>query len=722
MSKIHLVSLLVLGALLFHSCQPGQKEASAPLIAKKDIKLSTDRLTPEVLWSFGRVGDFDVSPDGKKIVFSVAYYDISQNKGNREIYIINEDGSGLKQLTQTPENESYYIWRPDGKKIGYLSSSGGNTQIWEMNPDGSGKKKMSDIEGGITGFKYSPDIKKIAYSAEVYLEERDLKDLYDGLPKAQGKVINRMMFRHWDEYRETYSHLFLADYNGEAVTNPVDLMKGEPWDFPLKPFWGMEQLSWRPDSKYLAYSCKKKESMAYAISTNSDIFIYDLNLKQTQNFTRGMMGYDLNPAYSPDGRYLAWQSMARDGYEADKNNLYVYDAEKKSKTSYTEYFDADAEDIAWAKDCKSIYFLCYWYGAKEIFNLNLNGKITQLTNGVHDFISIKPVDDKLVASMMSMSMPAEIYSVPAAGGKESQITFTNKDLLAQLSFGNVEKRWVNTTDGKKMLTWVIYPPRFDERKTYPALLFCEGGPQNAVSQFWSYRWNFQIMAANDYIIVAPNRRGVPGFGQAWKEQISGDYAGQNMQDYFSAIDAIAAEPYVDKTLLGAVGASYGGYSVYWLAGNHNKRFRAFIAHDGMFNLESDYLETDEQWFPNFDMGGAPWETDNAVAQKSYANSPHKFVKNWDTPILIIHGDKDYRIPSTQGMMAFNAAQLLGVPSQFLFLPNENHWVLSPQNGILWQRTFFKWLDQWLKPPTWPNHGLWKPDPFFSQQPAVGSQQ
>jgi dipeptidyl aminopeptidase/acylaminoacyl peptidase len=462
--------------------------------------------------------------------------------------------------------------------------------------------------------------------------------------------------------------------------------------------------------------------MAYAISTNSDIYIYNIDRKQSQNFTRGMMGYDLNPAYSPDGKYLAWQSMARDGYEADKNNLYVYDLEKNSKTNYTDYFDADAEEITWAEDSKSIYFLSYWYGAKEIFNLNLNGKITQLTNGVHDFIAIQPVGDKIFSSMMSMSMPAELYTVPAAGGKETQLSFINKDLLDQMTFGKVEKRWVNTTDGKKMLSWVIYPPRFDERKKYPALLFCEGGPQNAVSQFWSFRWNFQIMAANDYIIIAPNRRGVPGFGQEWKEQISGDWHGQNMQDYLSAIDDLAKEPYVDNTLLGAVGASYGGYSVYWLAGNHNKRFKAFIAHDGMFNLESAYLETDEQWFPNFDMGGAPWEKDNAVAQESYANSPHKFVTKWDTPILIIHGEKDYRVLVTQGMMAFNAAQLLAVPSQFLYLPDENHWVLSPQNGILWQRTFFKWLDTWLKPPTAKNHGLWKQDPAFSQQSAVGSQQ
>lgn len=711
-----LLLLLPLIGILFNSCQPElKKEEPAPIIEKKDLKLSTDRLTPEVLWSLGRLGEIDVSPDGKQVVYGVTYFDIQQNKGNREIYIMNSDGSEVKRLTKTRENEFNYIWRPDGKKIGYISTAGGSPQIWEMNPDGSGNRKISEIEGGITGFRYSPDMKKIAYSAEVFLEERDLKELYDGLPKAEGKVINRMMFRHWDEWRETYSHLFLADYNGETVTNPVDIMAGEPWDFPLKPFWGMEQLSWHPDSKSLAYSCKKKDGMAYAISTNSDIYLYDLEKKQSQNFTRGMMGYDLNPSYSPDGRYLAWQSMARDGYEADKNNIFVYDTEKKSKTNYTGYLDTDAEEITWAGDGQSIFFLSYWYGTKEIFNLNLNGKITQLTNGVHDFIAIKPTADKLITTMMSMSMPPEIFSVPLTGGKETQVSYINKDILDQLTFGVVEKRWTTATDGKKIHSWVIYPPRFDDRNKYAALLFCEGGPQNAVSQFWSFRWNFQIMAANDYIIIAPNRRGVPGFGQEWKEQISGDYHGQNMKDYLAAIDDLASEPYVEKSLLGAVGASYGGYSVYWLAGNHEKRFRTFIAHDGMFNIESAYLETDEQWFPNFDMGGAPWEKDNPTAMESYVNSPHKFVNNWDTPILIIHGEKDYRVLVTQGMMAFNAAQLLSVPSQFLYMPDENHWVLSPQNGILWQRTFFRWLDTWLKPPGAGNHNLWKPDPAFIQQ-------
>lgn len=675
-----------------------EQVAEQPVIGKKQIQLATDRLTPEVLWSFGRVGGIETSPDHQQVLFSVTYYDVAMNKGNRDLYIMKTDGSELKQLTSTPENEFNAVWKPDGSKIGYLSSKSGSTQIWEMNPDGTGNKMISNIEGGITGFSYSPKMNKIAYSAEVYLHEKDLDDLYQGLEKADGKVINRMMFRHWDEWRETYSHLFLADYNGESLTNSIDIMESEPWDFPMKPFWGMEQLTWSPDGLTLAYSCKKKESLAFAISTNSDIYLYDIESRSAQNFTRGMMGYDLSPAYSPDGKLLAWESMERDGYEADKNRLMVYNFETRQKTDFTQYFDQDVHNLNWSDDSKSVFFLANWFGTEEVFRLDLDGKITQLTNGTHDYVEIGYAGEKLICGMQSMSMPTEIFSVPVNGGDVAQLTNINKELIDQLSMGKVEKRWIETTDNRKMLTWVIYPPHFDPSKKYPALLYCQGGPQSTVSQFWSYRWNFQIMAANDYIIVAPNRRGLPGFGQEWKEQISGDYGGQNMEDLLQAIDVVSDEPFVDKSLLGAVGASYGGYSVFWLAGNHDGRFRCLIAHDGIFNQESQYLETEEQWFPNFDLGGAPWETDKPVAKESYSNSPHRFVKNWTAPILVIHGEKDYRIAATQGIQAFNAAQLLGVPSQLLYFPSENHWVLSPQNGILWQRTYFKWLDTWLKYP------------------------
>ena len=695
MKKLYFFAALAV-ILAGYGCEPKPKEE--PLIGKKELKLATDRMTPEILWSFGRIGEFEVSPDQKQILFSITYYDIEKNKGNRELYVMPVDGSNPKQITKTPESEFNYTWSPDGKKIYYLSAASGSAQIYEINPDGSGKRQVSNVQGGMNGFKFSKDLKKIAYSAEVSIEDPYIKEnkLFEGLDKTSGRVYNTMMFRHWDEWRETYSHLFVADFDGNQVTNAVDVLESMPFDFPNKPFGGMEQLNWHPDGKTLAFSCHMKSGRPYAVSTNTDIYFYDPEKKETSSFTNGMMGYDEEPVYSPDGRYIAWTSMERDGYEADKKRLMVFDLINKTKVNYTTYFDNDPEGLIWADDSKSMYFVSYWYGSKEIFNLNLNGTITQLTNGVHDFTAAQPAGDKIIATMTTMSLPAELFSVPIAGGQETQISFVNKDILDQLTFGKVEKRFTETTDGKKMLTWVIYPPHFDARNTYPTLLYCQGGPQNAVSQFWSYRWNFQMMAANDYIIVAPNRRGVPGFGQAWKEEISGDYGGQNMQDLLKAIDDVAKETYVDKNHLGAVGASYGGFTVYWLAGHHEKRFKAFIAHDGVFNAESAYLETEEQWFPNFDNGGPYWEKDNKIAQRTYENSPHRFVDKWDTPILVIHSEKDYRVVATQGVQAFNAAQLRGIPSQFLYFPDENHWVLKPQNGILWQRTFFAWLDYWLK--------------------------
>jgi dipeptidyl aminopeptidase/acylaminoacyl peptidase len=425
--------------------------------------------------------------------------------------------------------------------------------------------------------------------------------------------------------------------------------------------------------------------------------MYDLSSKQTVNITEGMMGYDVGPVFSNDGKYVAWTSMERDGYESDKTRLYMMNLGTNEKTNCTKDLDQYAENLEWTKDSKEIYFTSGVRGVQEIYRYDIaSGKNTRVTDGVHNYLSVTKAGNTLIAMQQSMSKPTEIYSVNISNGLEKEISFVNKGMLDQLKFGEVKKRMVRTTDDKEMLAWVIYPPNFDPNKKYPTLLFCEGGPQSTVDQFWSYRWNFQMMAANGYIIIAPNRRGVPSFGMEWLEQISGDYSGQNMKDYLSAIDDLATEPYVNKDKLGAVGASYGGYSIYWLAGNHNKRFKAFIAHDGMFNLESQYLETEEMWFVNWDLGGPFWDKDNKVAQKTFDESPHKYVKNWDTPILVIHGEKDYRISYTQAMQAFNAAVLLGVPARMLLFPDENHWVLSPQDGIVWQRTYFDWLDKYLK--------------------------
>jgi dipeptidyl aminopeptidase/acylaminoacyl peptidase len=684
---------------LFSACMNNEKAVPAKgNYTPETPKLASDVMTPEVLWSFGRVGGTQVSPDGKSVIYDVTYFNIAENKSYRDIYSIPVAGGTAKKLTDSPEKEAEAHWRPDGKKIGYISSKSGSSQLWEMNPDGTGNAQVSNVPDGISGFMYSPDLKNLVYIRAVKLD-KDIHDLYPDLPLANARLETDLMYRHWDSWSDyTYQHVIIANYNDGTIMGEKDIMEGERFDSPGKPWGGMEQINWSPDGKTVAYTCKKKVGKDYALSTNSDIYLYNLETGKTTNFTEGMMGYDINPVFSPDGTKIAWESMARDGYEADKNRLFIADLKTGEKKDYSAGFDQNVTGLTWTADSKSIYFISDIHATDEIFKLDLaDGKFTRVTDGVHNYQNVFLAGNQLVATKVSMSQPAEIYRVDPATGKDEPITTVTKGITDQLTFGKVESRWITTTDKQKMLVWVIYPPHFDPAKKYPALLYCEGGPQSTVSQFWSFRWNFQMMAANNYIIVAPNRRGLPGFGQAWNEQISGDYGGQNMKDYLTAIDTLAKEPYVDKDHLGAVGASYGGYSVYYLAGHHEKRFKAFISHCGIFNLEAMYSTTEEMWFVNWDNGGAYWDLNNKVAQNTYKNfSPHKFVQNWDTPILVIHGEKDLRIPYTQGMGAYNSAVLKGIPAEFLFFPDESHWVLQAQNGILWQRVFFQWLDKYLK--------------------------
>ena len=667
-----------------------------PVIGKQQPKIENGRMTPEVLWSFGRVAGVQVSADGTKVLYSVSYYCIPENKGNSELFLMNADGSDKKQITHTATREAAAKWMKDGKQIAFLSSETGSMQLWMMNADGSNRKQITTREGGINDFSFSPDETKILFVADVKYGERTV-DKYPDLPKASGLIVTDLMYKHWDEWVQTVPHPFVADFKDNKVENEIDVLKGEPYESPMKPFGGIEQLAWSPDGKTVAYTCRKKTGKAYALSTNSDIYFYNLETKKTENKTEGMMGYDQNPVFSPDGKWLAWESMERDGYEADKLRLFIMNIQTGEKTDLSAGFDQSSTGLTWTSDSKSIYFVSCWHALTQIYRVDIaDKKIAQITKGVHDYSFVAEAKNKLIGVKHSMSKPDEIYSIDPKTGIETELSFENKEIMDKLEMGKVEERWITTTDNKQMLTWVVYPPHFDATKKYPTLLFCEGGPQSTVSQFWSYRWNLQLMAANGYIVVAPNRRGLPSFGKEWLEQISGDYGGQNMLDYFSAIDALAKEPYVNKDKLGCVGASYGGFSVYWLAGHHEKRFKAFLAHDGMFNLPQQYLETEEMWFVNWDLGGPYWDKANAIAQRSYANSPHLFVDKWDTPILVIHGEKDYRILASQGMAAFNAAVLRGVPAEMLIFPDENHWVLQPQNGILWQRTFYSWLDKWLK--------------------------
>jgi len=696
-------TMIMATSLLLGACNPAtdvnvKETGDKNLIGKSDIRIKDGRMTPEALWAMGRIGGMNVSPDGKKVVYTVAYYSVPENKSNREVFVMNADGSDNKQITKTGFAENEAVWIKGGTKIAFLCNESGSSQLWEMNPDGTDRKRLSDYDKDIEGFAFSPDEKKVLFISQVKTVN-STADKYPDLDKATGVIITDLMYKHWDEWVTTAPHPFVADFDGKSISNPVDVMEGELFESPMKPFGGIEQLAWNTTSDKIAYTSRKKTGKEYAISTNSDIYVYDLNTKQTTNITEENKGYDTNPTYSPDGKSIAWLSMERDGYEADQNRLMVMNLETGEKTFVSKDFDSNVDSYCWSADCKRIYFTGVWHGESQVYQIDLaNGnKITLLTEGMYDYASVALLGDKLIAQRHSMSMGDEIYSIDLTGDHTvTQLTFENKHIYDQLTMGKVEERWMKTTDGKQMLTWVIYPPQFDPNKKYPTLLFCEGGPQSPVSQFWSYRWNFQIMAANDYIIVAPNRRGLPGFGLEWNEAVSGDYGGQCMKDYFTAIDEVAKEPYVNKDRLGCVGASFGGFSVYWLAGHHDKRFKAFIAHDGIFNMEMQYLETEEMWFANWDMGGAYWEKQNATAQHTFANSPHKFVDKWDTPILCIHGEKDYRILANQGMAAFNAAVLRGVPAELLIYPDENHWVLKPQNGVLWQRTFFEWLDMWLK--------------------------
>ena len=703
MKRKFFLAVMIAAALV--SCRPAsmkkkgeQKQKKEPF-KRETVKLESDRMTPEALWNLGRVSGGSVSPDKSKVIYGVSYYSVKQNRSNRDLYIMNADGSDLKQITKTDGGEYSETWRPDGKKIAFLAvGKNGGMQLWEMNPDGSHKQQVTDIKSGISGFIYSPTLKKILYTKDVKVKQTP-QDIYPDLPKANVRIYDDIMYRHWDNWEdENYSHIFVADLeigNKSTVENAVDIMEDQPFDSPMKPWGGSEEIAWSPDGVEIAYTCKKKQGKEYATSTNSDIYIYNTQTQKTGNLTKGLMGYDKCPTFSPDGKKIAWTSMRRDGFEADQNRIYIYDSEKKTRSNYSKNFDQSASHLVWSPESDVLYFVSGIKATYQLYKLDLKeNKIDQITKGTHNYRSFELAGDKMIASKQSMSYPTEVFSVDIASGEEIQISFVNKELLGKMTFGKVEERWIKTTDNKKMLTWVIYPPHFDPKKKYPALLYCQGGPQSAVSQFWSYRWNFQMMAANDYIIVAPNRRGLPTFGQEWNDQISKDYGGQNMKDYFAAIDELKKENYIDENRLGAVGASYGGFSVYWLAGNHNKRFKAFISHCGIFNFEAMYASTEEVFFCHWDMGGSFW---NKEKKNSYGASPHLFVKNWDTPILVIHGEKDFRIPYTQGMQAFNCARLKNIPSRFVSFPQENHWVLSPQNGILWQREFYSWLDKYLKP-------------------------
>lgn len=681
--------------MLFSGCAKKNNTDSNAVISKDNREkpdFSKGVMDEKILWYLGRLADVQVSPDGKTILYSVTYYDYKKNCGNAELYTMPIEGGEAKRLTSTPNDEMQPIWRPDGKKIAYLYSDDKGTQVWECNPDGSHAKQLTKVDGDINCFSYAPDMKHITYAMNVQIDPT-IEQRYPDLPEANAMIYDDLMYRHWNYWADgTYSHVFIADY--PKCDNAVDLLKDQKFHSPNPPFGGIEEIAWSPDGKQLAYTCKKLSGKKFAESTNTDIYLYNLESKKTQNLSDGNMGYDMDPVFSPDGKKLVWWSMETDGFESDKHRLVIYDFATNKMEDYSSDFDQDATNFSWSADGKKVYFNSCKEATYQIYSLDLaSRKFEQITDGDYDYNTLQVCGNQIIATRTTHAYPSEIYSINLQNKAVKQLSFINKDVLDNVTLGKTVKKWVTTTDGKQMLVWVILPPNFDSTKTYPALLYCEGGPQSPVSQFYSYRWNFQMMAAHGYIVVAPNRRGLPGFGQEWNDEISKDYGGQCMKDYLSAIDAVAKEPYVDENHLGCVGASFGGFSVYWLAGHHDKRFKAFIAHCGMFNFESWYGTTEELFFANHDIEGNYWQN---PTPKSYDFSPHHFVGNWDTPLLVIHGGNDFRIPYTEGMQAYDIAQMKGIPSRFLFFPDECHFVTKPQNAMLWQREFFRWLDQWLK--------------------------
>lgn len=653
-------------------------------------------MSPDKLWELGRVGLEDALED--QVLYGVSYYDTEANSGVRELYLADTENGSTRQLTEFGKGVSSASFLSDDL-IGF--ALGG--QYHTMDLESGEVIQKTRIEGGISNVKAYPRKNGIMllFSKEFKTME-STADRYPELDKADALVTEDLMYRHWsgwsDDRSQHVCYSMIPWVNGKTeVMDFTDIMEGEVFDSPMMPFGGSEEFALSPDGRRIAYVCKKKTGKEYAVSTNSDIYSYNLEDRTTVNLTEGMMGYDKNPAWSPDGKYFTWTSMPRDGYESDVNELWIMDEKSGIKAKLIS--DLHVSGFSWADKGKIIYGLPK-QGTQQIHKLSFSWKpgktlrtsTRPLLNGPYNYNSFIPVDDELVYTRQDMNHATEIFFL--SKGEEKSVTAVNEKVYSEIDLSRIEKRWIKTSDGKDMLTWVIYPPDFDPSKKYPTLLYCQGGPQSQVSQFYSFRWNFQLMAAKGYIVVAPNRRGLPGFGKEWNEQISGDWGGQAMKDYLSAIDEVAKEPFVDNERLGAVGASYGGYSVYMLAGIHEDRFKALISHCGLFNLKSWYGSTEEMFFANWDLQGPYWEEANAEGYARF--DPSNYVQNWTAPILVIHGGLDFRVPINQGMEAFQAAQLRDVPSRFLYFPNEGHWVLSPQNGLLWHSEFFGWLDRWLK--------------------------
>ena len=713
MKKI--ILMMALAAVGLGACDRQRPEALKIDNALTPEEIAAGRFTPEVMWKMSRAAASSLSPDGQTLLYQQTDYNVAENRGVTTLWVEDLDSKAVTRLTDFTSNSLAPRWSADGGKIYFLSDRSGSMQVWEMSPTGGNVRQLSDLKGGIEGFGISPRGDKAWYVQRVQAADRRSADIHKDMDKSQARIYNDLMARHWDYWDEgEYLHLFVGDFGAEGLKPGTDIIGAEAaWDTPLAPYFDMAEIAWNNAGTQLAYTCKPLTGTAYAVSTDSDIFVYDLASGQTQNICKPltgqkaaegeitvdaaeMVGYDKYPVWSPDDSKIAFLSQRRAGNESDKSRLFLYDCSTAEMRDLTEAFDYNAQNVVWEGNDR-VWFIAPIEGTYQICRVAAtDGEVEVLTKGDHSLTAFTTGGGRMVAERSTISSATEFFEVNTSDGSLTQISAINDAIYKHIRMGEVQKRWVRTTDGKQMLTWVILPPDFDPAKKYPTLLYCEGGPQSVVANGWSYRWNFQLMAAQGYVVVAPNRRGVPSFGQEWLDQISGDYSGQNIRDYLSAIDDVAREPWADEERMGCVGASYGGYSVYFLAGCHEKRFKAFIAHCGIFDFDSMYGETEELWFVNNDYGGPYWDRDNATAQRSYANSPHKFVAKWDTPILIFTGEKDFRIPYTQSLEAFTAARVRGIPARLVEFRDEAHQVFKPQNSMVWNREFFGWLDRYVK--------------------------
>jgi dipeptidyl aminopeptidase/acylaminoacyl peptidase len=662
------------------------------MLLLSSVLTAQSKLTPELLWKIGRVNLEDVSPDGRQAVYSVTRFDMASNKSSKVLYLVQIASGETLRLTPEDLRSGDAQFTPDGKRVGFLR----NGTLYEVGVDGKNEQMLSEYT--MNGFKYAPNGNYLLFSMDVKLDNTPA-ELYPDLAKTSGRISDGLFYRHWADWHDySYSHLFYAKYDqGRFASEPFDLLYGERFDAPLQPMGGIEQAQFSPDGRFIAYACRKLNGTAEAKSTNSDIYIYELSSGKTLNATADLPGYDIDPIFSPDGRYLAWTSMATASYESDKTRLMVLDLGTQFRQDYTADWKWECNNPQWAADSKSLYFLSSTDYTYQAYQIGVSDKkIRRLTEGRHDYHQLKVAGNQLIATKTAMDAPPEVVAISTQNGSERRLSFVTSEQWDALVKGKVERRSVRTTDGKEMNVWLVLPPDFDPSQKYPALLYCQGGPQSPISQSFSFRWNMQLMAANGYVVIAPCRRGMPGGpeGQDWNAAISRDWGGQAMNDLISATDALKKEPWIDGNRMGAVGASFGGYSVYWLAGNHNKRFKAFISHCGMFNTVSWWGTTEEMWFADYDLGENYWSAPQDPAWTKY--SPHLYVQNWDTPLLVIHNEKDFRVPFSEGMQAFQAAQMRGIPARMLSFPDEGHWMSKPQNSLLWQREFFGWLDRWLK--------------------------